>query len=69
MAYQRGSLKKVRKKRGWIWVLRYRINGAEQTPIVVGLVANFPSEDEALLRQIVLDSGSGSTAAFHQENE
>ena len=49
MAYQRGSLKKVRKKRGWIWVLRYRINGAEQTPIVVGLVANFPSEDEASL--------------------
>ena len=49
MAYQRGSLKKVRKKKGWIWVLRYRINGAEQTPIVVGLVADFPTEDEASL--------------------
>src|SRR5271169_1664324 len=49
MAYQRGSLKKVRKKKGWIWVLRYRINGAEQTPIVVGLVADFPTEDDASL--------------------
>ena len=49
MAYQRGSLKKIRTKKGWIWVLRYRINGAEQTPLVVGLVTDFPTEDEASL--------------------
>lgn len=49
MAYQRGSLKKVKTKKGWIWVLRYRINGAEQTPLVVGLVDDVPTEDEASL--------------------
>ena len=47
MAYQRGSLKKVKKKKGLTWVLRYRIKGAEQTPLVVGLVSNFPKEDDA----------------------
>jgi integrase len=47
MAYQRGSLKKVRTKEGWIWVLRYRIKGAEQTPLAVGLVSHFPTEDDA----------------------
>jgi integrase len=49
MAYQRGSLKKVKKKEGLMWVLRYRVGGSEQTPLVVGLVADFPTEDEALL--------------------
>jgi integrase len=49
MAYQRGSLKKAKKKKGLTWVLRYRIKGAEQTPLVVGLVANFPTEDDASL--------------------
>jgi integrase len=49
MAYQRGSLKKVKKKKGLTWVLRYRINGVEQTPLVVGLVENFPTEDDASL--------------------
>jgi hypothetical protein len=29
------------------WVLRYRSNGKEQTPLIVGLVSDFPSEDEA----------------------
>jgi len=29
------------------WVLRYRIKGKEQTPLVVGLVSDFPTEDEA----------------------
>jgi hypothetical protein len=33
----------------WIWVLRYRVNGAEQTPLVLGLVDDFPTEDEASL--------------------
>ena len=49
MAYQRGSFKKIKTKKGCIWVLRYRINGAEQTPLVVGLVDDFPTEDEASL--------------------
>ena len=49
MAYQRGSLKKVKKKKGLTWVLRYRINGVEQTPLVVGLVEDFPTEDDASL--------------------
>ena len=47
MAYQRGSLKRVEKRKGWTWVLRYRIKGAEQTPLVVGLVSNFATEDDA----------------------
>jgi hypothetical protein len=45
MAYQRGSFKKVKKKEGLTWVLRYRVEGSEQTPLVVG----FPTEDEAEL--------------------
>ena len=49
MAYQRGSLKEVMKKEGETWVLRYRAGGKEQTPLVVGLVADFPTEDEAEL--------------------
>ena len=49
MAYQRGSLKKVMKKEGLTWVLRYRAKGSEQTPLVVGLVADFSTEDEASL--------------------
>ena len=49
MAYQRGSLKKVMKKEGLMWVLRYRTGGSEQTPLVIGLVADFPTEDEASL--------------------
>ena len=49
MAYQRGSLKKVKKKEGLTWVLRHRVGGKEQTPLVVGLVADFPTEDEASL--------------------
>lgn len=59
MAYQRGSLKQVTKKEGltWVlryrvgetWVLRYRVGEREQTPLVVGLVADFPAEDEAEL--------------------
>ena len=47
MAYQRGSLKRVERKEGLSWVLRYRSNGKEQTPLIVGLVSDFPSEDEA----------------------
>jgi integrase len=47
MAYQRGSLKKVERKEGVTWVLRYRTNRKEQTPLIVGLVSDFPTEDEA----------------------
>src|SRR5208282_2129761 len=47
MAYQRGSLKHVKRKEGMTWVLRYRIKGKEQTPLVVGLVSDFPTEDKA----------------------
>jgi len=32
-----------------MWVLRYRVGGSEQTPLVVGLVADFPTKNEALL--------------------
>ena len=49
MAYQRGSLKKVKKKEGLTWVLRYRAGGKEQTPFVVGLAADFPTVDKAEL--------------------
>jgi integrase len=49
MAYQRGSLKKVKKKEGLTWMLRYRVGGKEQTPFVVGLVADFPTVDKAEL--------------------
>jgi len=65
MAYQRGSLKKVKKKKGLTWVLRYRIKGVEQTPLVVGLVENFPTEDDASLEadhlglRVRINSGNG----------
>jgi integrase len=51
MAYQRGSLKKVRRKEGETWVLRYRVASAEgrrvehNTPI--GLVQKFPKDEDA----------------------
>ena len=47
MAYQPGSLKKTERKEGLTWALRYRIKGEEQTPLLVGLVIDFPTEDEA----------------------
>ncbi len=48
MSYQRGSLKKVRRKEGETWVLRYRVPSADGrrvehiTPI--GLVRKFPKD-------------------------
>jgi integrase len=51
MAYQRGSLKKVRRKEGETWVLRYRVASADgrrvehTTPI--GLVQEFPKDRDA----------------------
>jgi integrase len=52
MAYQRGSLKKVRRKEGETWVLRYRVTNAEgkrvENTAPIGLVQNFPKGDDAL---------------------
>jgi len=51
MAYQRGSLKKVRRKEGETWVLRYRVASTDgrrvehNTPI--GLVQKFPKDEDA----------------------
>jgi integrase len=51
MAYQRGSLKKVRRKEGETWVLRYRVTNPDGrrveniTPI--GLVRQFPKDKDA----------------------
>lgn len=51
MAYQRGSLKKVRRKEGETWVLRYRVSSADgrrvehNTPI--GLVQKFLKDEDA----------------------
>jgi hypothetical protein len=51
MSYQRGSLKKVKRKEGETWVLRYRVTLADgrraehNTP--VGLVAVLPKESDA----------------------
>ena len=51
MAYQRGSLKKVHRKEGETWVLRYRVANAggrrveHNTP--VGLVQKFPKDEDA----------------------
>jgi integrase len=51
MAYQRGSLKKVRRKEGESWVLRYRVANAEgrrvENTLPIGLVRDFPSEGDA----------------------
>jgi integrase len=51
MAYQRGSLKKVRRKEGETWVLRYRVTSAEgkrvEHTFPVGLVRDFPKDKDA----------------------
>jgi hypothetical protein len=45
MAYQRGSLKKVRRKEGETWVLRYRVTASDgrrvENTMAVGLVRDF----------------------------
>jgi integrase len=48
--YQRGSLKKVPRKAGETWVLRYRVNSGERRVEhikVVGFVRDFPKENDA----------------------
>ena len=51
MAYQRGSLKKVPRKEGDTWVLRYRVATADgrrvENTLPIGLVRDFPSEKAA----------------------
>ena len=50
MAYQRGSLVKVHRKGGDIWVLRYRESRDDkrvQNDLQVGLVREFPKEKDA----------------------
>src|ERR1035438_5675501 len=53
MSYQRGSLKKVQRKEGQTWVLRFRVRSAdgrwvEGTSLPVGLVRNLPKREDAL---------------------
>jgi integrase len=51
MAYQRGSLKKVRRKEGETWVLRFRVTNAEGKRVEhnapVGFVRDLPKDDDA----------------------
>lgn len=51
MAYQRGSLKKVRRKEGETWLLRFRVTNAEGKRVEhllhVGLVCKFPKDKDA----------------------
>jgi len=51
MSYQRESLKKVPRREGLTWVLRYRVNTADgrrvENGLTVGLVRDFPGESGA----------------------
>ena len=51
MAYQRGCLKKARRKEGETWVLRFRVTNAEghrvEHTLPVGLVQKFPKDKDA----------------------
>src|SRR6516165_5249389 len=51
MSYQRGSLKKVPRKPGDTWVLRYRVARADgrrvENTMPVGLVRDLPKERDA----------------------
>jgi integrase len=52
MAYQRGSLKQVRRKTGPTWILRYRVSRPDAKRVehshIVGLVADFPKRKDAM---------------------
>jgi len=73
MSYQRGSLKKVPRKPGDTWVLRYRVARADgrraENTMPVGLVRDLPKERDArrevdklgLLASTTLPAASGST--------
>jgi integrase len=51
MSYQRGCLKKLRRKEGETWVLRFRVTNAEgrrvEHILPVGLVSEFPKDRDA----------------------
>jgi integrase len=51
MSYQRGSLKKVKRREGETWVLRYRVTNAEGKRVehnaIIGLVRQFPKDRDA----------------------
>jgi integrase len=53
MSYQRGALRKVHRKAGDIWVLRYRVTrsngGRVENTLPIGLVRDFPKETDARL--------------------
>src|SRR5712664_2767644 len=76
MAYQRGSLKKVRRKEGETWVLTYRVTSADGRRIehiaTVGLVRDFPKDRDAW-REVdrlglgvrINDTPAAGRASFH----
>jgi integrase len=51
MSYQRGSLKKVKRREGEIWVLRYRVTNPDgkrvENVMPIGLVREFPKDEDA----------------------
>jgi integrase len=51
MSYQRGSLKKVKRREGEIWVLRYRVTNSDgrrvENVLLIGLVQQFPKDKDA----------------------
>jgi len=51
MSYQRGSLKKVKRREGEIWVLRYRVTNSDgrrvENVMPIGLVREFPKDKDA----------------------
>src|SRR5207245_6190897 len=51
MSYQRGSLKKVKRREGEIWVLRYRVTNSDGRRVVnvmpIGLVREFLKDKDA----------------------
>jgi integrase len=51
MSYQRGSLKKVKRREGEIWELRYRVTNSDgrrvENVMPIGLVREFPKDKDA----------------------
>ena len=76
MSYQRGSLKKVSRKEGETWVLRYRVTNADGRRVeniaTIGLVREFPKDRDAW-REVdrlglgvrINDAPSPGRASFH----
>ena len=76
MSYQRGSLKKVRRKEGETWVLRYRVTSTDGRRVehiaTIGLVREFPKDRDAW-REVdrlglgvrINDTPGAGRASFH----